>query len=63
MEHAYQNNENVIENTTHVESRIRDTNMAEEMVRYSNYNILSQSGQSVLTQANQRNQAVMPLLA
>lgn len=63
MEHAYQNNENVIENTTHAESRIRDTNMAEEMVRYSNYNILSQSGQSVLTQANQRNQAVMPLLA
>lgn len=63
MEHAYQNNENVIENTTHAESQIRDTDMTEEMVRYSNYNILSQSGQSMLAQANQRNQAVLSLLA
>lgn len=53
---------NVVENTTAAESQIRDTDMATEMVKYSNNNILSQAGQAMLAQANQSNQGVLSLL-
>ena len=62
LEHTINNLDNVVENTTSAESRIRDTDMAEEMVRYSNLNILAQAGQSMLAQANQSNQGVLSLL-
>ncbi len=62
LEHTVKNLDNVVENTTSAESRIRDTDMAEEMVRYSNNNILAQAGQSMLAQANQTNQGVLSLL-
>lgn len=62
LEHAYNNVNNAVENTQHAESIIRDTDMATEMVRYSNNNILMQAGQSMLAQANQTNQGVMALL-
>lgn len=62
LEHAYQNVCNAVENTQDAESQIRDTDMAEEMVRYSNNNILVQAGQSMLAQANQTNQGVLSLL-
>ena len=62
LEHTINNLDNVVENTTAAESRIRDTDMAEEMVKYSNINILSQAGQSMLAQANQSNQGVLSLL-
>ena len=62
LEHIYKNNMNTEENTQAAESLIRDTDMAEEMVRYSNNNILAQAGQSMLAQANQTNQGVMALL-
>ena len=51
-----------MENSQSAESRIRDTDMADEMVRYSNNNILAQAGQSMLAQANQTNQGVLALL-
>ena len=50
------------ENTQNAESRIRDTDMAEEMVEYSKNNILAQAGQSMLAQANQSTQGVLSLL-
>ena len=53
LEHTINNLDNVVENTTAAESQIRDTDMATEMVRYSNNNILQQAGQSMLAQANQ----------
>ncbi len=56
LEHTIRNLDNVVENTTASESQIRDTDMAEEMVRYSNNNILAQAGQAMLAQANQTNQ-------
>ena len=62
LEHTIKNLDNVVENTTAAESAIRDTDMAEEMVQYSNANILSQAGQSMLAQANQGNQGVLSLL-
>ena len=62
LEHTIANLDNVVENTTSAESRIRDTDMAEEMVNYSKTNILSQAGQSMLAQANQSNQGVLSLL-
>ena len=62
LEHTYKNVTNVEENTTAAESRIRDTDMADEMVRYSNNNILAQAGQAMLAQANQTNQGVLSLL-
>jgi flagellin len=62
LEHTIKNVDNVIENTTAAESRIRDTDMAEEMVTYSKNNILAQAGQSMLAQANQSNQGVLSLL-
>ena len=62
LEHTIKNLDNVVENTTSAESQIRDTDMATEMVRFSNNNILAQAGQSMLAQANQSNQGVMSLL-
>ncbi|MEE3497166.1 MAG: flagellin [Butyrivibrio sp.] len=62
LEHTIKNLDNVVENTQAAESQIRDTDMAEEMVRYSNNNILAQAGQSMLAQANQTNQGVLSLL-
>lgn len=62
LEHTINNLDNVVENTTAAESQIRDTDMAEEMVRYSNNSILQQAGQSMLAQANQSNQGVLSLL-
>ncbi|MBR4530074.1 MAG: flagellin [Lachnospiraceae bacterium] len=62
LEHTITNLNNVVENTTSAESLIRDTDMATEMVRYSNNNILAQAGQSMLAQANQSNQGVLSLL-
>ena len=62
LEHTIKNLDNVVENTTSAESAIRDTDMATEMVKYSNNNILAQAGQSMLAQANQSNQGVLSLL-
>ena len=62
LEHTIANVDNVVENTTSAESRIRDTDMAKEMVNYSKNNILAQAGQSMLAQANQSNQGVLSLL-
>jgi len=62
LEHTIKNLDNVNENTTAAESQIRDTDMAAEMVKYSNNNILAQAGQSMLAQANQTNQGVLSLL-
>ena len=63
MEHIVANEENVIENTTAAESRIRDTDMAEAMVMLSNLNILTQAGEAMLAQANQSKQGVVSLLS
>lgn len=62
LDHTVRNLDNIVENTTSAESAIRDTDMAEEMVRYANANILQQAGQSMLAQANQSNQGVLTLL-
>ncbi|MGN0242394.1 MAG: flagellin [Candidatus Weimeria sp.] len=62
LEHTISNLDNVSENTQSAESRIRDTDMAKEMVTYSKNNILMQAGQSMLAQANQSNQGVLSLL-
>ena len=62
LEHTIKNLDNIVENTTSAESQIRDTDMATEMVKYSNANILSQAGQSMLAQANQSNQGVLSIL-
>ena len=62
LEHTINNLDNVVENTTSAEASIRDTDMASEMVKYSNNNILAQAGQSMLAQANQTNQGVLSLL-
>ena len=62
LEHTIKNLDNIVENTTSAESAIRDTDMATEMVKYSNSNILAQAGQSMLAQANQSNQGVLSLL-
>jgi flagellin len=62
LEHTVANLDNVVENTTASESRIRDTDMATEMVKYSNANILAQAGQAMLAQSNQANQGVLSLL-
>lgn len=62
LEHTVANLDNISENTQSAESRIRDTDMAEEMVQYSKNNILQQAGQSMLAQANQANQGVLSLL-
>ncbi|MDE7185167.1 MAG: flagellar hook protein [Lachnospiraceae bacterium] len=62
LEHTINNLDNVVENTTAAESTIRDTDMATEMVKFSNSNILAQAGQSMLAQSNQANQGVLSLL-
>ena len=62
LEHTIANLDNVAENTQSAESRIRDTDMAAEMVEYSKNNILAQAGQSMLAQANQSTQGVLSLL-
>ena len=62
LEHTVANLDTVSENTSAAESRIRDTDMADEMVKYSKNNILAQAGQSMLAQANQVNQGVLSLL-
>lgn len=63
LERSIANLENVVENTTASESRIRDTDMAKETVRWSTNNILAQAGQSMLAQANHSNDGVMALIA
>ena len=63
LEHTIKNLDDVVENTTSAESAIRDTDMATEMVTFSNANILAQAGTSMLTQANQSNQNVLSLLS
>jgi len=62
LEHTIKNLDNVVENTTAAESQIRDTDMATEMVKFSNNNILAQAGTAMLAQANQSNQNVLSLL-
>ena len=62
LEHTIANLDNIAENTQSAESRIRDTDMAEEMVEYSKNNILAQAGQSMLAQGNQSTQGVLSLL-
>ena len=62
LEHTIANADNTAENLTSAESRIRDVNMAEEMVTYSKESILQQAGQSMLAQANQSTQGVLSLL-
>ena len=62
LEHTISNLDNIVENTTSAESRIRDTDMADEMVNYSKNNILASAGQSMLAQANQSTQGVLSLL-
>lgn len=62
LEHTINNLNNIVENTIAAESAIRDTDMATEMVKFSNNNILSQAGQSMLAQANQSGQGVLTLL-
>ena len=62
LEHTISNLDNIVENTTSAESAIRDTDIATEMVKYSNNSILQQAGTSMLTQANQSNQLALSLL-
>ncbi len=62
LEHTIRNLDNIVENTTSAESSIRDTDMAAEMVKYSNSNIIAQAGQTLLAQANQSKQGVLALL-
>ena len=62
LEHTISNLDNIVENTTSAESAIRDTDIATEMVKYANNNILAQAGQSMLSQANQSNQLALSLL-
>lgn len=62
LEYTINNLENSSENTQASESRIRDTDMADEMVHYSMQNILLQAGQSMLTHATQNPENVLNLL-
>ena len=62
LEHTIANLDNVVENTQSAESAIRDTDMATQMVSYSNNQILAQAGQAMLAQSNQANQGVLSLL-
>ena len=62
LEHTIANVDNVVENSNAAESRIRDTDMAEEMVTYSKNNILAQAGQAMLAQSNQATQGVLSIL-
>ena len=62
LEHTINNLDNIVENTTASESLIRDTDIAAEMVEYTNNNILAQTGHSMLAQANQSRQNILSLL-
>lgn len=62
LEHTISNLDNIVENTSSAESMIRDTDIATEMVKYANNNILAQAGASMLSQANQSNQGALSLL-
>ena len=62
LEHTVNNLDNIVENTQAAESTIRDTDMAAEMVKFSNNNILAQAGQAMLANSNQANQGVLSLL-
>ncbi len=62
LEHAYNINKNSEENTQYAESQIRDTDMASEMVQYSNHSVLEQAGSTMLAQANQSKQGILQLL-
>lgn len=62
LEHTIANTDNMSENLQSAESKIRDANMADEMVAYSSFSILQQAGQSMLAQANQSTQGVLSLL-
>jgi flagellin len=62
LEHTIANADNMSENLQSAESKIRDANMADEMVAYSSFSILQQAGQSMLAQANQSTQGVLSLL-
>ena len=62
LEHAEKNLDNIVENTQASESQIRDTDMSEKMVAYSNSSILEQAGQSMLSQANKSQQGILTLL-
>ena len=62
LEHTIKNLDNIAENTQSAEAEIRDTDMATEMVKFSNANILAQAGQSMLAQANQQKQGILSLL-
>ncbi len=62
LEHTINNLDNIVENTTSAEAEIRDTDIATEMVKYANNNILQQAGTSMLSQANQANQLALSLL-
>jgi len=62
MEYAVAVDDNTSENVQSSESRLRDTDMADEMVQYSRSNILAQAGQSMLAQANQSTQGILSLL-
>lgn len=63
LEHAEMINDNTAENTQSAESKIRDTDIALEIVQYSSMRILAQACQSMLAQANQSNQGVLNLLS
>lgn len=63
LEHTVKNEQNIVENTTAAASQIRDTDMAQEMVRFSGLNILEQAVTSMLAQANQSNQDVLAMLS
>lgn len=63
LEHKIANLNNVVENTQAAETQIRDMNMADGTVRFSNLKLLENAGQSMLSQANQSNQVVLSLLA
>ena len=62
LDHTIANADNTAENLQSSESRIRDANMADEMVQYSSSSILQQAGQSMLAQANQATQGILSLL-
>jgi flagellin len=62
LEHTINNLDTTSENTQSAESRIRDTDMATEMVQYSATSIIQQAGQSMLAQANSQTQGVLSLI-
>ena len=63
LEHTIKNLDNTMENTQSAESSVRDTDMAKQMFNFSNLNILSKAGESVLAQANQSKSGVLTLLS